>query len=415
MAPVVALIKAIRGIWLAPHRPLFLICYLWAGVTVACWPLADGPAVLDNALQPLSLWHLHELLFGFGGAALGGYMLTALPSWTGGDLTSGWRLKLLVLFWGCARLAIGLAELLPVAVVMALCLAYFACLAGMITAKILIVRAYVKLIFPGFICVLAGLEQAFLYSVLSGDAWAGFVLARLMVLMFCLLMIGVGGRAVPAFSRNWLAAHCRGAVVTDEQGARYLNLALMGSVLAFSALGWQLMMSCACLMLALVLIWKMRGWQSFRVWRSPLLAALHLGYAWLPVGFALLGSMGLVAAFFPHVWLPSGDLLHVFTVGAMAGLIMAISGRAAAHHPDGHMQMTRGCFVGFVLVWLSTWLRVAVAFVSDHGELLINLAAGAWCLGWLAFAIGYLPALRGPVIRPVLSGKRYPKTEIGLS
>lgn len=415
MASVVALTKGIEGIWLAPHRPLFLLCYLWACVSVACWPLADGPAVLDKALQPLSLWHLHELLFGFGGAALGGYLLTALPSWTGGGLTSGWRLKLLVLFWGSARLAIGLAELLPMAVIMALCFVYFACLAGLIAARILHVRAYSKLVFPGFICLLACVEQMFLYATLSGEIWTGFVLGRLMVMMFCLLMIGVGGRAVPAFTRNWFAANGCGNVVTDGHGTRYLSLALMGAVLFFFAADWPLAMFCACLLLALVLVWKMRGWQSRHVWRSPLLLALHLGYAWLPIGFALMGSMGLVAAFLPPIRLASSDLLHVFTVGAMAGLIMAISARAAAHQPDGHMQMTLGCSVGFGLVWLSTWGRVAVAFVPDHGERLVDLAAGAWCLGWLAFVVGYLPALQGPVIRPVLSGKRYQKSEKGSS
>lgn len=366
-------------------------------------------------MQPIPLWHLHELLFGFSGAALGGYLLTALPSWTAGHLVSGTRLKILVLFWAITRLVLTLAEALPSPAIMPVILSaaapYFCYMLILMVPEILRVRAYSKLIYPCFVLFLGCMQQLFLYAALTGEVWICFAIARAAILGFCGLMIVVGGRAVPAFTRNWLVGS-GGGVRQDEkvyegQLSRYFSLGLLGCVLAFGSIGWERTMSATCLALAATVLWNMRNWQSLRVLGVPLLAALHLSYLWLPLGFLVVGGSGVLGIIFPALVLPIGDVLHVFTIGAMAGLIMAISGRAAAHQPNGSMRATRGFIVGFALIWLCTWLRFGAAFVPDHGEALVRLAAGGWCLGWLAFIVGFLPALRGPVQRPVLSGKRY--------
>lgn len=356
------------------------------------------------ALQPLPLWHLHELIFGFAGAALGGYLLTALPSWTGRELMSGRPLMLLLLLWCCARGVLFLADLLPMALILPAAGGYFFLLFALILPELLCVRAYSRLIFALFPLVLGGLDIAVLFTALTGEIWVSLALGRGVILGFCGLMILIGGRAVPAFTRNALALAGRGAQVRDGHRARRFGLILWSLTLVFLVLGWERSGFLTCLLCGCSLLWSMRDWQTVWALRDPLLAALHLSYLCLPLGFLVIGGNGLFGG--P---LPLADLLHLITIGAMAGLIMAISGRAAAHQPDGTMRTTGGFTIGFALVWFSTWARLAVAFVPDHGETLILVAVGAWCLGWLAFLIGFLPALKGPVLRPVLSGKRYPQ------
>ena len=64
-------------------RPFFLAAGLYAVIAVAAWAgiLAAGPAPFGAV--PPHLWHGHEMLFGFVGAAIAGFLLTAVPSWTG--------------------------------------------------------------------------------------------------------------------------------------------------------------------------------------------------------------------------------------------------------------------------------------------------------------------------------------------
>ncbi|MEP1329641.1 NnrS family protein [Pseudophaeobacter sp.] len=406
--------------WQAPHRPLFLLSYLCALCTVAWWPLAEAidlsvslPVSLPAPLfVSYGLWHAHELLFGFAGAALGGYLLTALPSWTGGALLAGWPLKLLVVAWAGERAVVACAELLPLGVVLLGGGGYFLCLSLLLLREILRAKAYRKLGFAILVLALGGGNQLFLISALTGATAVSHALLRGGLCGFCLLIVVVGSRAVPAFTNNWLAQSGRAERIAVHQQVGGLAFGLLtagllvGAVLS-ALVGWDCLAYGACLILSVILLWQMRHWQCTLALRNPLLAALHLGYLWLPLGLMLLGANGLWGAQTGELWMPPGDALHSLTIGAMAGMIMAISGRAAAHHHSGEMRATLGFRIGFGLIWICTWLRLMVGVVPDHGAMLISLAAGVWCLGWLAFVVGFFPALRGPIIRPVLSGKRH--------
>ena len=88
-------------------RPFFLLAgatavinmLVWLTVYVAPgqWPEGDIAAVW---------WHAHEMLFGFVAAAIGGFLLTAVPNWTGRSPYNGPALYLLVAAWLAGRLAL---------------------------------------------------------------------------------------------------------------------------------------------------------------------------------------------------------------------------------------------------------------------------------------------------------------------
>lgn len=401
------LIGGYYAFWQAPHRPLFLLSYLCAFCTVAWWPFAEPLDLPPPLFASYGLWHAHELLFGFAGAALGGYLLTALPGWTGGPLLAGRPLKILVLAWGVERGVVAGAQALPLGLVLLGGGGYFLCLSLLLGREILRAGACRKLGFAAFVLALGLVNLLFLTAALNGSSEVCFALLRCALFAFCALIVVVGSRAVPAFTQNWLALSGRSARITEHRQIRgWVYVLLAGAVLS-DWVGWNSLAYGICLFFSAILLWNMWHWQSHIALRNPLLAALHLSYLWVPLGLMLVGASGVWAAWTGETRLPLGDALHSLTIGAMAGMIMAISGRAAAHHYSGEMRATKGFTFGFSLIWICTWLRLLSGFVPDHGAVLIRLAAGLWCLGWLAFVIGFLPALRGPVVRPVLSGRRY--------
>ena len=89
----------------AGFRPFFLAAAAWAAVSMAAWlPLLTGDIDLPSRFDPLS-WHIHEMLFGFVMAAVGGFLLTAIPNWTSRAPVAGTPLAVLVALWLLGRIA----------------------------------------------------------------------------------------------------------------------------------------------------------------------------------------------------------------------------------------------------------------------------------------------------------------------
>lgn len=304
-------------LWRAAHRPLFLCAGLAAlfGPAVWLWPGGLGA-------DPLR-WHLHELLFGMGGAAVGGYLLTALPSWTGAEGRVGPQgVRALTLLWLLARLALPLAESLPFGLVLTLALAYFAALGLILTQKLIAARVWRRLWLVGILVGLALGDAVLLADTLG---WRDMVFDPLaMVLLFAVLISIIGGRAVPAFTRSWLQT-------TAPHRPQYDNRLLSFGALIATALGGGMVLTGQTtaagtwLVLAGVLhCLRLIGWQGLHTRHYPALLLLHLAWLWVPAGLILMGT----AMQHPQV-LPVAAATHSLTMGAMGSMILAIAGRAA--------------------------------------------------------------------------------------
>jgi len=371
--------KLNHSLWQAAYRPLFLCAGLWALVAPAVWLWPGGSGV-----DPVR-WHLEGLFFGMGGAAVGGYLLTALPGWTNGRPVGPQVVRTLTLLWALARLAVPCAGVLPVAVLLGLSLGYFAALALVLTRQIVGARVWSRLWTVGAIAGLA-LGDAIVLADLFG--WADAA-PLAMVWLFALLISAIGGRAVPAFTRRWLeTSGSRPALRTSGLTA---DLALTATALGGGlALVGQGAAAGLCLLLAgAVQGLRLAGWQSWQTRLYPALALLHLAWAWVPVGLILLG-LGMLL---PEV-MPVTTALHALTMGAMGTMIIAIAGRAAMRRRGNRLVLGRGLGLAFAMVWAAAVLRVLG---------LIPLSAGLWMLGWAVFLLAFGPALHGPVPWPVLS------------
>ena len=84
-------------------RPFFLLGALSAAIAVPAWLamllIGVAPAGPFDAMQ----WHAHEMVLGFGGAALLGFLLTALPEFTASAAVPRRQVAILALLWLGAR------------------------------------------------------------------------------------------------------------------------------------------------------------------------------------------------------------------------------------------------------------------------------------------------------------------------
>lgn len=387
-----AIFTMTHPLWQAAHRPLFLCAALSALFAPVVW-LFPGGLVADPVL-----WHLHELMFGMGGAAVGGYLLTALPSWTGAAPVSPQTVRALSFLWVLARLAFLWAEILPFGLLLSLALGYFGMLALVVARQLIAARAWPRL---WSVAAISGLMLGNAVVLVDARGLLDTAAAPLgMALLFATLISIIGGRAVPAFTRSWLQQSAAPRHVRDSG-------ALSGLAIAATALGGGLAMggqpsaAGACLILAgAIQAARMTGWQSRRTRPYPALFMLHLAWVWVPVGLILPG----VAMLRPDV-MPQTAALHALTMGAMGSMILAISGRAAMGRHDRRLIAGRGLAAAFAMVWLASLLRVVSPFVPQGALEPVTVSAVMWMLGWAVFLWAYRPALQGPVPWPVLSAR----------
>ncbi|MFY2824291.1 NnrS family protein [Ruegeria sp. MALMAid1280] len=393
-----------QSFWSAPYRPMFSGAALWALICIGWWPLGVRLGLPAPAFEPIVLWHVHELLFGFAALAVGGYLLTALPNWVAKPPEQGAILKFLMGFWALGRLTTAMADRLPLSLILICNGFYFIALFGLLIWRIATAGAYVKAPFAFAMLALGLVEATYMALARSGDIAASLSLARAVLIGFAILIATIGVRAVPAFTNTW--RQHQNLPVLDlryNEGLRMITIALLccGALALF--LDAADFANASLILAALFLLAAMPRWRSFSTWRNPLLIGLHAAFLWLPLGLLLMGSLW----FFPAAY-PMPDALHVLTIGAISGMIMAFTGRAASHTSEGPLRAPRSLTCALALLWCAIATRLAAPMTNNH-ELLENTAALFWCVSWICYLIALRPALLGPAVRPVLSG-RTPKT-----
>jgi NnrS protein len=188
----------------AGFRPFFLCAALWAALVVPLWlALFAGAAAVPTALPP-AVWHVHEMVFGYGAAVVAGFLLTAIPNWTGRMPLQGGPLAFLVLLWGMGRVAVLCSAKIGFETAAVFDLAFPLSFLAVVAREILAGRNWRNL--P----MLAALALLLLSNLLVHLDVMGVVLAsqlgdRLGVATLLMLISFVGGRIVPSFARNWLA------------------------------------------------------------------------------------------------------------------------------------------------------------------------------------------------------------------
>lgn len=369
-------------------RPLFLAAGLWAALSVPLWIGVWSGAIPHAVPGDPVLWHVHEMMFGYVGAALGGFVLTAVPNWTGRLPVRGWGLAALAAAWLAGRIAVWWGDAIG-AVPLALAdLAFIGALAALVGNEIVAGRNWRNL--P----VLGGLVLMFAANLLfhlaaGGVADTGDAGIRLSIGAMSLLVALIGGRVVPSFTRNWFARR-DGPKIAAPMGR--LDRATLGlTALALAAwivaapdpVSGALLIAAGAFNLARLARW--RGWRTLG---EPLVTVLHAGYLWLAIGLWLLG-ISLLGG-----WVAEPLALHVLTIGAMGTMTLAVMTRAILGHTGRALHAGPWTVAIYGLATLAVFTRAAFEIVPDAG--LLWATAGAWSLAFALFTAVYAPMLLLP-------------------
>lgn len=372
-------------------RPFFLAAGVFAVVAIAAWAwmFASGGAPL-GAL-PGFLWHGHEMLFGFIGAAIAGFLLTAVPSWTGSRGFAGAPLVILTLLWLAGRIAFALAGALPPLAIAIAELAFLPMLAFMIGRSLLRER---NRNFPMLIiiAVLWGIDAWFLYAATTGDHLLASRALRAGIGLVLLLVTVIGGRIVPNFTasalrRHGLAVEIRNRAVVERVTIGSMVLAVL--VDAVAPAHW--LAPAVAGIAAMAHAVRLSGWKSLRTLSEPIVWVLHAAYAWLPVGLALKAVYLATGAPWAFQW------QHALTIGTAATMILAVTTRAALGHTGRALEVSRGIGVAYVLLLLAAFVRVFGPTLMPADYLAtIEAAALLWIAAFAIYTAIYAPILTRP-------------------
>jgi uncharacterized protein involved in response to NO len=371
-------------------RPFFLAAGIWAAVALALWIVmfVTGSAV-PSRFDPLT-WHIHEMLFGFVMAAIAGFLLTAIPNWTGRLPVSGGPLALLAGLWLLGRIACLVSALVPAWIAMAADLAFQVALVGVVTREIVVGRNWRNLPIVAPVSIL-GIANLLMHLEADGVAVPSGLGWRLGLAGVVVLISVMAGRIVPSFTRNWLAKRPG----TDlPAGHSWIDRLALGTLHA-GLIGWAFLPTFRPIGLLLLLgaainLWRLLRWRGFATAAEPLLLILHVGYAWLCLGAALLGAALL------GVDVPLSAAIHALTAGAIGTMILAVMTRATRGHVGRELSADRVTVLIYVLVTLAAIMRVAAAFCATWTMPLLIISAILWIAAFAGFVLGYGPMLLLP-------------------
>lgn len=397
-------LSRLTDLWQAPHRPLFLMAGLWALGALFWWQWGWWwwPQIGLPQLGTPTLWHVHEMVFGFGGASVAAYFLTAVTSWTARPMLAGRPLMLLVVFWVAARGVMLDAQTLPLLLLLAPGALYFGMVTALLLRDIAAKRVWNKLGFPGAILALGVLDA--LLVIAARQDWALDVVAlkRAAVMFFALKVAVIAGGMIPAFTANWLRQ--TGSPVApplENRLANRIGLVTLYFALALTLAGAEAASGWALIVAGIVQGWRLSGWRSSAIGGNRLLVMMHTTFYSLVAGLLIVGVSRLA----PNFW-PESDAAHALTMGAMSGMVLAVASRAAARRDDGQLRAGPLLPLAYALVWLGAWTRVTSHFLYGWLDNPVALSATLWCAGWIVFLVAFVPTIVGPVLRPVFSGAK---------
>ncbi len=367
-------------------RPFFFGAGLWAVLAMALWvPMLTGLIVLPTAFDPVS-WHAHEFLFGYLGAVVAGFLLTAVPNWTGRLPIVGWPLGGLFALWGLGRVTVAVSAGLPPLLVAIVDLAFPLALAAAIAREIVRGRNWRNLIVLAMLSVLILGNAVFHWEAARGGYAAQGVGLRLGLGAGIMMVAVIGGRIVPSFTRNWLVQR-RSAVLPAPPMQRFDRLALL--ILALALLSWVVAPTAAVTGVALLVagalhLWRLARWGGQRTWREPLLLVLHAGYAFLPLGALALGAAilwpgGLGMAAGQHLWM----------AGALGLMTLAVMTRATLGHTGQALTADTGTVAIYLLLILSVVARVLAGLLPEFASMLHVLSGLGWIGAFGGFSVKY--------------------------
>ncbi len=368
-------------------RPFFLAAALWSVIALLIWiVLLSAGTTLPSRFDPLG-WHIHEMLFGFVPAAIAGFLLTAIPTWTGRRPIQGELLAALSGVSILGRLAVLVSSWLPLWLSIAVDVSFLLLLSATAANEIIASRNWRNLAMPVPVAVLAA-ANLLMHLEIAGEAVPPGLGWRLGLATIMILISVVGARIIPAFTRNWLVNR-RSAPLPAALGL--LDRAPLG-LLHAGLIGWAFAPQFRSFGILLVLAaiancLRLLRWQGLRTFAEPLLAILHVGYLWLIGGSGLLGASMLTDI------IPLSAAIHAMTAGAIGTMILAVMTRVSFGHTGRPLHADRATSLMYATITGAAIARISAAFATTSYMPLLELSAALWIAAFGIFLIHYGPLL----------------------
>ena len=368
-------------------RPFFLLGALYSGLSILLWlPQFYGELSLSTLFAPTD-WHVHELYFGFLPAVATGFLFTAVPNWTGRMPLQGNGLLALVLLWLAGRFAVTFSSHIGWQAALIIDVSFLIAVAMVIAREIIAGENWrnLKVLLP--LAILAASNIVFhLEAHFTG---ASDISRRLAALAAVTLIMLIGGRVIPSFTRNWLVRENPGRLPAPFSSFDLVSIAVaVAALVLWTARPDSLLTAAAMVFAALLHFLRLARWAGLRTLRDPLVWMLHAGYLFVPAGFALIAA----ARFWPDMISPVAGV-HAFGVGAVGGMTLAVMMRASLGHTGQKLKAGLSGTVLFVALLVAAVSRILATFSDSHTGMALHIAAFAWLIAFAGFGLVFAPAL----------------------
>ena len=371
-------------------RPFFIVAGIWATLTVPFWLLSYFGILIATENFNILLWHQHEMLYGFVAAAITGFILTAIPNWTGRLPIKNKPLAILVFLWILGRVGFLTTAIFGTITTSLMDLPFLIVLVLVIMREIVSGKNWRNLpviILISFFTlgnILVHLQiQEILDSAELGIRLSTFTLSVLLAL--------IGGRIVPSFTRNWLTK-IKAERFPSPAGIfdKISLISLVVFVFAQIVIPYHELTSLLALLAGLLHGIRLIRWKVWMTLSEPLIWILHVGYMWLSVALVLIGFAGLTN------FVPYASSYHALTIGAFSTMILAVMTRASLGHTGRRLKATLGTTFIYVFITIASVLRVCEPFLNEYGNLLLSFSGIFWTLSFALFVFIYFPILTQP-------------------
>jgi uncharacterized protein involved in response to NO len=366
-------------------RPFFFFGASYAALIIAIWlAIYEGEAALPTNFVPRD-WHVHEMLFGYVAAVVTGFLLTAVPNWTGRLPLQGIPLLVLVVTWFAGRIAVALSAETGWVIAGIIDCAFLVLVVGAVAREIIAGRNWrnLKVLIPVSVFALANIG----FHVEACARGAADFSIRVAIATIVILIMLIGGRVVPSFTRNWLARQGPGPLPAPFGKFDGIAIAFSAAALGVWAVSPVAVWTGLALMAAGVFqALRLARWAGYRTGRDCLVAVLHVAYGFIPLGFVLLA----LGAF--DVLSPSAGL-HAWMAGAAGTMTLAVMTRATLGHTGRELVAGPGTRAIYVAIVIAACARIAAVLLPQWGFVLLHFSVLAWVAAFGGFALLYGPLL----------------------
>ncbi|WP_105370212.1 NnrS family protein [Neorhizobium huautlense] len=366
-------------------RPFFLGAAVWAAVAMLLW-IASLVGVIEVAADyGVVHWHAHEMLFGYASAVLAGFLLTAVPNWTGRLPVSGWPLVFLFLVWAAGRLALLLSDGLGTIAAILLDSAFLPVLLLICVREVAAGKKWKDLKVIAGLLALSVANILYHLQVIGGQNPAPAI--KLAISAYVVMILIVGGRIIPSFTRNWINKAGRTDFPTP-----YNHFDTAAIVLGVAALAvWVILdegpiVATAAGTAALAHLIRLHRWRGWTTAAEMLVAVLHIAYLFVPLGYLAI-ALAAIDLF------DTTATLHMLSVGTVTTMMLAVMTRASRGHTGRVLTASRITTISYGAIVLCAVVRPGTSLFPEFSSTIYTVSGLLWLLAFGLFLFEYGPML----------------------